>query len=537
TVESALLGLFCCMAYNQKTGKYETSHMGTAISKEVREFFEKYTKPVETINYEMHKEWCKAVTCLKNDKIDYKQAKNELFSGIGNMLLAILEITRKRIDMVELIQYIESICRTGELHEHHKAHIQDEIESIIKALSKNKNVRVEFNQMRLGTRSNGKADIFGKIIITYTFGKVCSGISLDIRQGHTSLALLKPSKANSAHIKEMYEKVKNIYSSVDCYIGYIAVQYVSAELDPLSFNTYSFSNKLEKIIVSIIQEESKDIYKIFLLGKISAFDIKSTIIKKFIICTLDKEVGPKNPLTRITANILGSVPLNDYGSRYSMMMFFPFHASWQELYPRLGFKPSEPIPKEDAIWIRLSEVTQYLCNTLKPLSVSAISKATFSYIRATMNNPRMIDSRVEFITRPLLIHRIMSKGMIEDLLKIQSIIKESAKDYNLNYVYIIWFIHVCSDDFKFSLESIKTVYDFILFDGYPNPFKFKKGMSGSTKYFEMALSTLKENKTLFCSEDDRKSIEKYDAVLAYFLEYCWWLKKPKPKSSACCSIS
>ncbi|KAI5163185.1 hypothetical protein NEAUS03_2230 [Nematocida ausubeli] len=534
TVESALLGLFCCMAYNQKTGKYETSHMGTTISKEVRNFFEKYPKPVETIDYEMHKEWCKAVTCLKNDKIDYKQAKNELFSGIGNMFLAILEITRKRINMVELIQYIENICRTGELHEHHKAHIQYEIESIIKALSKNKNVRVEFNQMRLGTRSNGKTDIFGKIIITYTFGKVCNGISLDIRQEHTILALLKPSKANSAHIKEMYEKVKNIYSSVDCYIGYIAVQYVSAELDPLSFNSYSLLDNLEKKVVPIVEEGPESIYKIFVLGKISNIDIKEAIIKKFITCSIDKEVGPTNPLARFTANILGSVPLNDPSTRYQMMMSFPLHASWQKLYPRLGFKPSEPIPEDDAILICHSYLKTYLCNTLRSLSDPGILKAICNYLRATANNQRMTDLMIEVITEPFIFYRIMSIVVIEDLVEIQSILKESAKAYNLNYVYVVWFIHVCSGDFKFSLESIKTVYDFIVFDNYPNPFVFREGLLGLNEYFKKSINVLKENKTLFCLKNDRKSMKKYNAVLLYFSEYCQGSKKQHHSG---CSIS
>ncbi|EHY64243.1 hypothetical protein NERG_02710 [Nematocida ausubeli] len=129
----------------------------------------------------------------------------------------------------------------------------------------------------------------------------------------------------------------------------------------------------------------------------------------------------------------------------------------------------------------------------------------------------------------------MYSGRIEDLVEIQSNVKEYMKDYNLNYVYIIWFMYICSGDYKFTLESAKTVYDFIVFDGYPNPFEFKEGMSGPTKYFEKSLSTLRENKTLFCSEDDRKSMEKYDAVLKYYLELCWPPMKPRKSSS--CTIS
>ncbi|KAI5162954.1 hypothetical protein NEAUS03_2148, partial [Nematocida ausubeli] len=51
-VESALLGLFCCLAYNPETGKYETRHMGEEISDELRDFFKKYPKPTETTDFE-----------------------------------------------------------------------------------------------------------------------------------------------------------------------------------------------------------------------------------------------------------------------------------------------------------------------------------------------------------------------------------------------------------------------------------------------------------------------------------------------------
>ncbi|KAI5136971.1 hypothetical protein NEAUS05_1680, partial [Nematocida ausubeli] len=531
-VETALLGLFCCLAYNPETGEYETDHMGEGVSDELRDFFGDYPKPTEITNFEMHKQWSKVVACLKNEKIDYMQIKNELFPGVGNIFLVIAEITGQKADILELVECIENECRTGELDNKQKEYISNKIESIVKALSKNKNVRVECKQMRLKTRPNGKADIFAEINIIYTFGKAYNGISLDIIQEHANLVLLPSSNTSSAYIKKKYEEVKNIYSGINCYIGYIADQYISAELDVLSCSDYDLRVKFADKIFQAIPEGPECISKISVLGKLVSYHVKGTIIMDFIISTIDKEVGPTNPLTRFTANILGSVPLNDYVSRRLMMLLFPFHASWQKFYPRLGFKPSEPIPKEDAIWIRLSELKEWLCDTIiRHFSEPAASKAICNYLRATVNNPRMIDVSVEFITRPVLIHRIMSNAMIEDLVEIQSNIeeymKEHMKDYNLNYVYIIWFIHVCSDDSRFSLESAKTVYDFIVFDDYPSPFKFKKEMSGPAEYFEKSLSTLEENKTLFCSEDDRKSMEKYDAMLEYFSEFCWLHKKSK----------
>ncbi|EHY64371.1 hypothetical protein NERG_02594 [Nematocida ausubeli] len=59
-------------------------------------------------------------------------------------------------------------------------------------------------------------------------------------------------------------------------------------------------------------------------------------------------------------------------------------------------------------------------------------------------------------------------------------------------------------------------------------------MSGPSEYFKKSVILLDENKVLFCSEDDRKSMKKYDAVLEYYLGSCWSHKKRK---SSCCTIS
>ncbi|KAI5164206.1 hypothetical protein NEAUS03_2452, partial [Nematocida ausubeli] len=472
-------------------------------------------KPVETINYEMHKEWCKVVACLDNHEIDYRKEKNELFSGIGNMLLAILEITRKRIDMVELIQYIENICRTGELHEHHKAHIQDEIESIIKSLSKNKNVRVEFNQMRLGTRSNGKTDIFGEIIIIYSFGRVFNGISLDIRQGNTILALLGTSKANSAHTKKKYNEVENIYSSVNCYIGYTAVQYVNTELYTLNYNVYYLSEKLEEEIVPIVEEGPEGISKIFVLGKISAFRVKEAIIRKFIIYAIDKEVGPTNSLTRFTANLLGSVPLNNHETRDRMISLLPIFVDWRECYPKLGYTSSDYPSEHNFIW----EQTMSFYKTILSFPVPIAVKATCNYLRSASSSSTQTHHAKYFAASSLLFKYITSDGTVDNLKKIQSVIENVMKDIDLNQIYICWFIHTCKRESKFSPEKISTVYSFILPNVYPSEFYIR--IVTSTPEVQKCLIVLRKRKDLFYKKDDPKSMEIYNGLVKYIKkEFC-----------------
>ncbi|KAI5161591.1 hypothetical protein NEAUS03_1682 [Nematocida ausubeli] len=513
-VETALLGLFCCLAYNPETGKYETSHMGGKISDELKNFFEKYPMPTEATSIEMHKQWSKVIACLKNKSISYKHPKNELLSGVGNILLAISEITGQKKEILELVECIEAACKAGKLDNRQEVYITVKMNLIIKSLSLNKNVRVECKKMRLGKRSNEKTDIFFEIQITYTFDGASNGVSLDIKQGHAELSLISSSNANPAQIKGKYEEVKNIYSGIDCYIGYIVNHYISTELGALRCNNLERREKLEKILNPTIQKGSEGIYKIFLLGKISDINVKRIIMKNFIICILDKELGPTNPLTHFTANLLGSVPLNDYVSRCQMMIFLPLHASWQELYPRLGFKPFESIPKEDSIWrnIEMSD----LSSALLALPAHTTLKSIYNYFESTMDNIVIDWLKVNLMRSKYLFYHIMSNGAVDNLVKIQSTFKESVKECDLNTIYISWVFHACLDVSKFTAEFIKTAYDFITIDNLPNISGFKMIGACNVNSLKKFLSVFKEKKALFCSEDDSESMIKYDKLVSCF---------------------
>ncbi|KAI5163377.1 hypothetical protein NEAUS04_1512 [Nematocida ausubeli] len=514
-VETALLGLFCCLAYNPETGKYETDHMGKKISKELKNFFGDYPKPTEITDFEMHKRWCEVVACLKNKKIDYRQSKNELLSGVRNIFLAISEITGKKKEILKLVKCIKAVCKAGKLDDKQKEDMSNKIESIIKSLSLNKSVRVECNDMALGKRSSGKADILAEINIIYTFGEVSNGVSLDIKQGHAELSLISSSNTSSAYIKEKYEEVKNIYSRINCYIGYIADQYISAELDALICSDYNRSKELKEILTPIIQKALEGISRIFLLGRISDIDVKRIIMNIFIIRIIDKELGPTNPLTRFTANLLGSVPLNDYASRWRTMIALPFHASWQELYPRLGFKPSENIPKRDPIWYSVSMLD--LSSVLLALPARTALKSIYNYLESTMNNNIISWFRLYMMRSKDLFYHIMSNGAVDDLVKIQSTFKEEpVKECDLNTMYISWVFYACSDVSKFTEEFIKTAYDFITVDNLPDICNFKLIGRCNVDALKKFLSVFEEKKALFCSEDNSESMIKYDKLVSFF---------------------
>ncbi|EHY65555.1 hypothetical protein NERG_01162 [Nematocida ausubeli] len=513
-VETALLGLFCCLAYNPETKKYETSHMGAGISDELKEFFKEYSRPTETTDFEMHKKWCKVVACLDNDKIDYKQTKNELISGVANIFLAVAEITGEKKEILKLVKYIEEVCKKEDLNETQTEKITNMMESIIRTLSYNKDVEVECASMEIGERSNGNVDIFTEISIKYTFDGAENGISLDVEEGHTGLTLLALSPCESVQIQENYQEIRNIYKSMDSYTGYIVTQYVTAELNNFKKNCFTHLNDFKEKIDTILNEKTKNICKMFLIGKLIDTDRKMAIIDAFMIYTIEEYLAPNDSLTRFTANILGSLTLNDSITWCQVIKMLPFHGNWQKYFPKLGFKPGEHLSEVEIFQLDLSYVYQSIVIHY-PASFSV--KTLCNYLKIDMVNRNLHYSLLYSSANRELFNTIQNEGSIKDLLEIRSVIEETKKTDDLgwtNFVYISWFIHACTNLRPTSLEFLKLTYNFICKDDLQSTDRFKDGLFDS--YIKKTFYTLKEKKSLLCSEDDLISVIAYSRLLNYF---------------------
>ncbi|KAI5161923.1 hypothetical protein NEAUS03_1828 [Nematocida ausubeli] len=513
-VESALLGLFCCLAYNPEAGEYETDHMEDKISDELRGFFEKYPKPTNNINIEMHKEWCKVVACLDNDDIDYKQSKNELISGIANIFLVIAEITGQKEEALELVEHIKAACKNEKLDEKATDCIANGVKSIITSLSKNKNVKVNCEYMQLMKRSNDKPDISLIIKISYVFDGAENGVALDVNSGHSNIDILSLPITNSEQIKEKYKEVKSIYNKADSYTGYMVTKYVEERLKVLRDINYDILDDYKNSIKEILQDGSESISKIFLLEKLTKSDIKVYIMEQFIACTIDKEIAATNAITCFTANILGGSLLYDTVTRRKMVQFFPMHTRWQEYYPKLGFKLDENLPNSD-ITNRHSRIEEFL-NAIVLWPAPITVKALCNYFRVSIKDAEMVGYLLKnFISAKSLFNHIVDGGAIDNLVKFHSLIKDSEELALLNSTYISWFVYTCVGEQEFSPEFIKTVYSFILFDNLPSKNELES-FKLSTDDFEKCLNVLEEIKTLLCSENDAQSKENYDKLVSYF---------------------
>ncbi|EHY66099.1 hypothetical protein NERG_00795 [Nematocida ausubeli] len=514
-VETALLGLFCCLAYNPRTKSYQTSHMGKGISKELKEFFEMYPKPTESIGFEMHKEWSKVVACLKNDKINYKQERNELCSGVANIFLAIAEITGQKKDTKELVQHIESACRLGRLNfdDDSEVGIYDAMESIIMSLSQNKDIELDCSMLKPGKSSNGKADLFGKIKIVYTFDKKRNGVALNVESNDASLALLSFPRASSKCIEEMYKKIGNIYNGMDSYTGYIATNYSVMEIDNLRMNRETRLDGYSKNIIALLNNESKDVSKVFLLGKPIDIEYKYLFVIKFMLYSLQKDFPATHPFTRISANMLGSVPLDDNHTMRNMTYLFPFHPRWQVYYPNLGYKPSQHLPREKHGRVNLFYNYRRI---LVSESVDIAVKCIETYL--TMGGKYCTDmfyTLSNAIICRMFLNHVVEEGKIPILSKLHTIIEryKTPKDAEyVNDIYMTLFVYACCDHSK-KQELIKLTYSLINFDDLRNPKVFNPVID--LDLIAKVLLVVKTEKDLLHLKSGIESKQNYDTMLEY----------------------
>ncbi|KAI5162212.1 hypothetical protein NEAUS03_1958, partial [Nematocida ausubeli] len=90
---TALLGLFCYIAYDCKKHIYTVDHIESA-SEKLKSFFQKHKNMYGVVSKEVHDDWNQVVEGLSNPNIRYLgKGKKQIAPGIINMLYVIKEIT------------------------------------------------------------------------------------------------------------------------------------------------------------------------------------------------------------------------------------------------------------------------------------------------------------------------------------------------------------------------------------------------------------------------------------------------------------
>ncbi|EIJ88087.1 hypothetical protein NEQG_01531 [Nematocida parisii ERTm3] len=336
-VEAGLLGLFCCLAYDAETKEYTTVHMGE-VSSDLKKFFTIYNKPFETADYTIYNEWNKVVADLENENIKYlKENRNELVSGIINMLYVITEITgRYSKDKETIKEFYTRLegheCKDNNFDENQsklfndiKSYITELFISLSKKCNSKKDskevertIKIDTSNMSIKESIIEHPDIFGKISITYSVSELEGEIILEHSNMHLSIKVFYSKSCldlitlNQTHINNISlcaEGEKNTTLT-----DYLIARCIERPQDTKIVEPVISFRKLHPENINISEENNYlyPIEKLFLYNKFRVIEHTMFMIHYIRECLVDYPFEDTGPWARLISNLLGSLPLNDY---------------------------------------------------------------------------------------------------------------------------------------------------------------------------------------------------------------------------------
>ncbi|KAI5166430.1 hypothetical protein NEIRO03_0848 [Nematocida sp. AWRm78] len=339
-VETGLLGLFYCLAYDAETKKYSTEHMGE-VSPDLKKFFTTYNKPFESADYNMYNEWNKVVGDLENENIMYyKKNRNELIPGIINMLYVITEITgryyKEKEAIKEFYTRLEENINQSELLTDVRSYIRELFVSLSKKCSLEKDskivkrtIKVDMSNMSIQESVIKRPDIFGNIIITYAVSEFEGGIILEHSCMHLSI---KPfSKINISELIDLKKTdIDDISLCTDeeennTLTDYLIVRCIERPQD----NIVDPDIEIKEMHPENINMSGKNSYlypieKLFLYNKFREIEHTVFMIHYIRECLIGYTLEKMDPWARLLSNLLGSLPLNDPNTLHSII-FSPLY--------------------------------------------------------------------------------------------------------------------------------------------------------------------------------------------------------------------
>ncbi|KAI5169302.1 hypothetical protein NEIRO03_2644, partial [Nematocida sp. AWRm78] len=451
-VETAMMGLFLCLAYDPNKKKYVTDYLNNEESKPLKDFFRKYSEPREATEHEMHQDWCRVVADLKNDKILYlKEKTNELDSSLLNILYVASDITGNKKEVVNEIKKIEELLSNKKVND--KLNIEESLTTIFKGLSNNKNLKIECDAFIVGTREDNMLDLFGKFKLIYTFKEKKNGILVGITSGHSSISLLKEDTLSNKKkniIKEKSTKIQNTYSNIESYTAYTIRQYINIELDKME--NISALNQIQESI----RNNRDNINDIFLHGMILSVGKKASIVKYVLTTHANDNLPKNNSLVRFTNNLIGSTPLDDLETRKKMLLYCVLNKDRKNYYPEI-----------ESCWEEITKITkskfytitrQILVELSYPLDVTL---ECFKKLIIAVTNS---DEKYDIILEPFLIENIVAfsrktNELTKTFLEFIKIVDETVIQpdrSNMFCIYLRW-IYDIEKSYNYSLDDKKRI--------------------------------------------------------------------------------
>ncbi|KAI5159716.1 hypothetical protein NEAUS03_0526 [Nematocida ausubeli] len=330
--EAALLCLFCCMAYDPTTRKYETSHMGN-VSKNLEEFFANL-ECIRPINDEAFTKWQQVINSIDNEEVIYRSArKNSLMPGILNMLSMIAEVTGKYSEIKENIHSIKEMILKQEPNEKLMKEVTICVDTLFLPVFSKKNffsqeisnpsevkerviyeVKIIVENISIARLNRKAPELMGDIHIHFldeNKRKECFTLNFSDLSVTATLTPPKDSFIPMHAEKRLANSMDELSSRSNAFTHYLMANYmVLKKVETYTTKKYTLK-KLNNALKRAMKKDEIQVDGLFLCGKISSLKEKETFIMCMLHYTTSQKITIDNPVVRVILNMLNTENMSD----------------------------------------------------------------------------------------------------------------------------------------------------------------------------------------------------------------------------------
>ncbi|KAI5161947.1 hypothetical protein NEAUS04_0785 [Nematocida ausubeli] len=509
SVETSILGLFCCLAYDPETKKYTTEHMGN-ISSSLAKFFAKFSSPSDINSHKMHEEWSEVLRPVRMTRNPENGDKHEIVSGLLSILNAVLALTEKKPDVLTAYTTLQSICYDKKVNALNLEEIKRSILIILNPLLKNKRVKIISSLFTIGKSVNGKPDIFAKIQIESMDRNIQKTMVLNIDPDVSYLSFAHNSINISTPAQNKLAYIKTKFLNMDTYLGYaISIYAANAEIEIATCKIRSVSISMQKI-EKLIRGSNENINQVFMHGLSYLLRNQVDLFKSFLISSLSEDLPSDNPMVRFTYNILGSMALDELETRRRILLYFVYNRYSTGYYPGIDYFLDNwalAEPTESDIFSTFNNIIDLHSSEIMSLCLASLIKIPNSVYRT-------LDLLRSSPSAKIIFDIIFEYGSISHLSRIHHAMNKSWPPgiYSKNLIPYMWFSFACSQATR-DITFIKYTYNLI------DPLAISD--DEITEIYEYAdsekiLEFLIREKNTLIIEDSKKSLEKYYKLKKHF---------------------
>ncbi|OAG30905.1 hypothetical protein NEIG_00389 [Nematocida sp. ERTm5] len=505
-VETVLLNLFMCLAYNPEANKCSTEYMYGA-STALIEFFNKYLVPTESVSQAKHRDWCKVVSKLNNPNIRYvRESRTMLYGGFLNILYVIYELfplnnaIRSTIMNTINTPYNTNLERTKKLEELF-LHILN------RCLAGNHQISIGASSLIPHLENNQIIDIFGNIIFVFERNGKRESIKLTTFPTQSRFILLSKFRDYSEDIKNELKGLKEKYSNINKYTGNIISNYLNNAIESLKKKT------LEQnlcMLNNILKNENIR-NRLFLYGRINNIDYKAAIINYFCITNRDKVRNSQ--LLRIIKNIIGNTFINNLEERKKILPQIMYFTDYERLFSNIEY---------DLVNMPTEEISNDLLSSLveSMIYINHSKEAFLEYFSYFLRKSIHYKQELRIFgvsdSFKAIFIKATEKYGFSILTEIMQKMKECIESNPTTSLNDVWFAWLC-----YSCTNINNPMFINFIYAYLDPMRINNEYIARNTITlknrsKQILSALEKEKTSLYIENNPVSKEKYDRLTSIF---------------------